>query len=154
MKLTRDLGEFIELLNAHGVEYLLVGGWAFAFHATPRYTGDLDFFLKCDLPNALRLESVLKEFGFGTLEGLKESFLQPGRILQFGLPPNRIDILTQIDGVEFGEAWPDRVAGELDGVPVQFISREWLIRNKAAAGRPKDLADLEALRKTSKDTPC
>ncbi len=98
MKLTRDLKEFIELLNMHAVEYLLIGGWAFGFHATPRYTGDLDFSLKCDEENGKRLKRVLSDFGFTEPPGFEESFLQAERILQFGLPPNRIDILTQIEG--------------------------------------------------------
>jgi hypothetical protein len=148
MKLTRDLKEFIELLNVQGVEYLLIGGWAFGFHATPRYTGDIDFFLKCDLDNASRLKRVLIDFGFTDLPGFDESFLQADRILQFGLPPNRIDILTQIDGLSFTEAWQSRIYGELEGLRIPIISRGCLIQNKVAAGRPKDLADVDALRKT------
>jgi len=149
MQLTRDLKEFIELLNARGVEYLVIGGWAFGFHAAPRYTGGLDFFLRCDPANALRLRGVLTDFGFTELPGFEESFLQQDRILQFGLPPNRIDILTQIDGVTFAEAWESRVTGDIDGLEVPLISRECLIRNKLAAGRPKDLADVEGLRRTA-----
>jgi hypothetical protein len=148
MQLTRDLKEFIELLNAHGVEYLIVGGWAFGFHATPRYTGDLDFFVRCDSENARRLRLALADFGFAELSGFEESFRQPDRILQFGLPPNRIDILTQISGVSFADAWSSAVRAELGGLPVLMISRECLVRNKVAAGRPKDIADVEALRKT------
>jgi hypothetical protein len=148
MKLTRDLREFIELLNAHDVEYLLVGGWAFGFHATPRYTGDLDFFVRCDQQNAARLKQVLLEFGFTELRGFEESFLQPGRIIQFGLPPSRIDILTEISGVSFNDAWESRAHGEVDGLRVAVINREHLIRNKSAAGRAKDHADLLALEKT------
>ena len=149
MKLTRDLREFIELLNSHGVEYLLIGGWAFSFHATPRYTGDIDFFVRCDSQNAKRLKDVLVDFGFADLSAFEESFLQPDRILQFGVPPNRIDILTQITGVQFPEAWQSRISGKLDGLEVPIVSRELLIRNKIAAGRPKDLADADALQKTA-----
>ena len=148
MKLARDLKEFIELLNGHEVEYLLIGGWAFAFHATPRYTGDIDFLVKCNPENAGRLKKVLSEFGFGSLPGFEESFLQGDRILQFGLPPNRIDILTRIDGVSFADAALDKILGELDGLRLPVISRACLIRNKLAAGRPKDLADVEALKRT------
>ena len=135
MKLTRDLKEFIELLNAHGVEYLLIGGWAFGYHATPRYTGDFDFFLKCDAENGARLKRALVEFGFAELPGFEECFLQPDRILQFGVPPNRIDILTLISGVTFAQAMQSRVQGEIDGVSVPLIGRECLIQNKIAAGR-------------------
>jgi hypothetical protein len=149
MKLTRDLREFIELLNSHGVEYLLIGGWAFSFHATPRYTGDIDFFVRCDSENAKRLQRALTEFGFVDLPAFEESFLQPDRILQFGVPPNRIDILTQISGVDFSEAWQSRVSAKIDGLEVPVVSREVLIQNKKAAGRPKDLADADALQKTA-----
>ena len=148
MKLARDLREFIELLNRHDVEYLLIGGWAFAFHATPRYTGDIDFLVKCNHENAERLEKVLCDFGFGSLPGFKESFLKGDRITQFGLPPNRIDILTKIDGVSFSEAVLDCIWGELDGLRLPVMSRAALIRNKLAAGRPKDIADVEALKRT------
>jgi hypothetical protein len=149
MKLTRDLREFIELLNSHGVEYLLIGGWAFSFHATPRYTGDIDFFVRCDSLNATRLKDALTEFGFTDLPGFEESFLQPDCILQFGMPPNRIDILTQISGVNFSEAWQSRISGNLDGIHVPIVSRDLLIRNKIAAARPKDLADVDTLQRTS-----
>ena len=148
MKLTRDLKEFIELLNSHAVEYLLIGGWAFGFHGTPRYTGDIDFFVKCDQANAQKLKRALLDFGFSDLPGFEESFLAPDRILQFGVPPNRIDILTTITGVPFEEAWDSRVFGEIDGVKAPIISRECLIKNKMAAGRPKDMADADALQKT------
>lgn len=121
MKLTRDLKEFIELLNAHGVDYLLIGSWAFGYHATPRYTGDLDFFVRCDVTNSQRLKAVLTEFGITELAGFEESFLNPERILQFGLPPNRIDILTEISGVTFSEAWESRVQGQLETIPIPVI---------------------------------
>lgn len=149
MKLTRDLREFIELLNSRGVEYLLVGGWAFGFHATPRYTGDIDFFLRCDRDNAARLKLALSDFGFTELPGFDESFLQGDRILQFGVPPNRIDILTKITGVTFDEAWQTRVEGEIDGLRLPIINRACLIKNKTAAARPKDIADTAALLKTT-----
>ncbi|HUS35291.1 MAG TPA: hypothetical protein VM680_08075 [Verrucomicrobiae bacterium] len=149
MKLIRDLKEFIELLNSRRVEYVLVGGWAFGFHATPRYTGEIDFFLKCDAINAARLKEALQAFGFEDLPEFEDTFLQPDRILQFGVPPNRIDILTQISGVTFADAWSSRVHGEIDGLQVPIISRECLLRNKSAAGRPKDIADADALKKTA-----
>lgn len=149
MKLHRDLREFIELLKSHEVEYLVIGGWAFGFHATPRYTGDFDFFMRCTPENARRLKRVLVAFGFEDLSGFEENFLQGDRIIQFGLPPNRIDILTRISGVDFHDAWTDRVLGVLDGLALPFISRDRLIQNKLAAGRTKDLADVEALKKTS-----
>jgi hypothetical protein len=142
VKLQRDLREFIELLNSHAVEYLIVGGHAVAFHGYPRLTIDLDFFVRPDRENAGRLLAALDDFGFGQV-GLDEStFTGPDKIVQLGLPPNRIDLLTGISGVSFEEAWPGRVAGQLDGLPVAFLGREELIKNKRASGRPKDLADL------------
>jgi hypothetical protein len=149
MKLTPDLREFIESLNSRAVDYVLIGGWAFGFHATPRYTGDIDFFLRCNKENAARLKLALHDFGFTELPGFEESFLNPERILQFGVPPNRIDILTQITGVTYDEAFASRVPGEIDGVRVPIIGRDRLIQNKGAAGRPKDLADVDALKKTT-----
>ena len=148
MKLAKDLEEFIALLNGHGVDYVLIGGWAFGYHAIPRYTGDLDFFLRCDQANAARMQRVLNEFGMSEVTDFKENFLKPGNIIQFGVPPNRIDLLTKIDGESFEEVWETRVMGRLDNVEVPLISRELLIKNKIASARPKDLADLDALRQT------
>lgn len=150
MKLHRDLREFIELLKRHEVEFLVIGGWAFGFHATPRYTGDFDFFVRCNPENARRLKAALHDFGFSELSGFEANFSKGDRILQFGVPPNRIDILTKIASVSYDEAWNDRVYGNLDGVNLPFISREKLIENKVGAGRTKDLADVEALRRTDK----
>ena len=150
MKLTKDLREFIALLNDHDVEYVLIGGWAFGYHAVPRYTGDFDFFLRCDRDNARRIMKVLQEFGMGEMPGFEKDFLQPGTIIQFGMSPNRIDILTEIDGVSFEEVWDTRVTGLVDDVEVPLISRESLIKNKIASARPKDLADVDALRKMEK----
>src|ERR1043165_5617531 len=105
MKLHRDLKEFIELLKSREVEYLVIGGWAFGFHATPRYTGDFDFFVRCTAENAVRLREALLAFGFEELAGFEDNFLQGDRILQFGVPPSRIDILTKISGVDFEDVW-------------------------------------------------
>jgi hypothetical protein len=107
-----------------------------------------NFFVRCNQDNCARLKQVLSEFGFTELGGFEEGFLQAGRIIQFGLPPSRIDILTEISGVTFNEAWDSRETGELEGLRVPLINRECLIRNKSAAGRAKDLADIEALERT------
>jgi hypothetical protein len=144
-KLPKDLREFIELLNSHEVRYLIVGGYAVAYHGYPRMTGDIDFFLEVSEENAAKLEAVLSDFGFGGLGLTAQDFLEPGKIIQLGHPPNRIDLLTSISGVSFAEAWEDRVADELDGLPVNFIGRQALLTNKAASGRPKDRADLDSL---------
>ncbi len=145
MKLDKNLREFIALLNSRGVEYLIVGGHAVAFHGHPRFTADIDFFVAISPATAAKLIEVLNAFGFGSL-GLKpDDFLEQDSIIQLGYPPNRIDIVTGINAVTFTDAWKRRVAGTLDGIPVQFIDKDLLLKNKRAAGRPKDLADADAL---------
>ena len=141
MKIPKDWREFIELLNSHGVEYLIVGAHALAFHAHPRNTGDLDVFIRRTPENAKRIESVLRAFGFVSLGISAADMEQPDQIVQLGYAPNRIDVITSITGVTFDEAWRERVSGDLDGIPVQFIGREEFVRNKKATGRSKDLAD-------------
>jgi hypothetical protein len=145
VKLQKDLREFIESFNAHGVKYVIVGGHALAFHGHPRHTGDTDFFVESAEDNAQRIARALKQFGFGQVGLSAGDFLKADTVVQLGYPPNRIDIVTSIDGVEFGVAWAQRVSSALDGVPVHFLSRALLIQNKRASGRPQDLADLAAL---------
>jgi uncharacterized nucleotidyltransferase DUF6036 len=141
VKLQKDLREFIELLNSHEVEYLIVGGHAVAFHGYPRLTVDIGCFVRPSTANARRLTAVLQAFGFGTVVD-EQAFTSPDKIIQLGRPPNRIDLLTGISGISFDEAWENRVSAQLDGVPVAFIGRETLLRNKRASGRAKDLADI------------
>lgn len=145
MKLSKDLREFIALLNSHNVEYLVVGGHAVAYHGYPRYTGDTDFFLRSSSANAERMMRVLQAFGFGDVGITAVDFTTRGRVIQLGLPPNRIDLVTGISGVTFDEAWAGRVSGSLDGLPILLIGKEALLKNKRAAGRAKDLADVEAI---------
>jgi hypothetical protein len=143
--MNKDFSEFIESLNSNHVDYVIVGGYAMAFHGVPRYTGDIDFLVRVSPENAARLERSLIAFGFGSAGITANDFLQPGRVVQLGFPPFRIDIVTSISGVDFDELWDRRIASELDGVPVHFIDRDSFIKNKRAAGRAKDRADLEAL---------
>ena len=145
MKLTKDLREFIELLNSHHVEYLLVGGHAVAYHGHPRYTGDIDFLVRPSQENTRRLLIVLDEFGFGDLGITLEDLSTEGKVVQLGMPPNRIDLITAITGVSFDQAWAGRVAAHLDGLPVSVLGRNELLANKRSSGRTKDLADLEEL---------
>jgi len=145
MALQKDWKEFLELLNAHGVEYVLVGAFAFAYHAHPRFTGDLDVLVRSSGDNAARVLRVIHEFGFRSLPFAPEDFLTPGRVVQLGHSPIRIDVMNSVDGVSFDEVWAGRVTTQLDGVPVALIGRDELIRNKRAAGREKDLADLREL---------
>lgn len=144
-KLPKDLREFVELLNDKGVKYVVVGGYAVAYHGHPRFTGDIDLYVEPVADNAERILAALSAFGFGELELAVRDFTDPDNIVQLGLPPNRIDLLTSISDVTFDQAWADRVSAQLDGVPVAFISKELLLRNKRASGRPKDLADLTEL---------
>lgn len=148
--LSSDLCEFIRLLAKEGVEYLIVGAWAVAFHGRPRYTGDLDLFVRRDAANADRLMRVLEQFGFGSVGLSREDFLKEDFVVQLGVEPNRLDLLTGISGVTFEEAWRTRVAGTLHGLPVWFINRDLLIQNKRASGRDQDLADIRLLEETRK----
>ena len=144
-KLQTDLREFIRLLNSHNVEYVVVGGHAVAFHGHPRFTGDIDFLIRTTPENVSRVLTVLSVFGFGNLGIVEQDLLERGRVLQLGHPPNRIDVLTSISGVDFDSAWEQRVQTLLDDQPVALLGWDELIRNKRAAGRQKDLADLEKL---------
>jgi len=142
--LNRDFKEFAELLNAHRVEYLVVGGYALAAHGHPRYTGDIDFWVRPAPDNLIRLLGALHAFGFGSL-GLKLDDFSPGTVVQLGQPPRRIDLLTGIDGVAFDDCFVRRERVELAGVRLNIIGLEDFKISKRASGRLKDLADLEQL---------
>lgn len=145
--MNRDFAEMLSALSAAGAEYLVVGAHALAAHGHPRATGDLDVWVRPDPANAERVWAALMKFG-APLSALKKTDLQtPGVVFQIGAAPVRIDILTAIDGVEFADAWSRRVVVEIDGQRVALIGKEDLIRNKRAAGRPQDLADVAALEK-------
>jgi hypothetical protein len=145
MPLPEDWRAFIESLNSNGVEYVVVGAVALAHHGHPRYTGDLDVLVRNSIENAKRLESALARFGFAAL-GLKAAdFVDSYRVIQLGIPPNRIDLLTSLTGVTFDEAWASRVEGRVGETRMNFIGREALILNKRMTGRAQDKADLEAL---------
>lgn len=145
MGLNPDFKEFLQLLSAHNVRYLVVGGYAVAFHGYPRYTKDIDIWIENTPENASRLLQVLEEFGFGSL-GLKvEDFLEPDTIIQLGYAPNRIDLLTSIPASEFSKCYEQRVDAEIEGILVHFINLSHLIQSKRASGRHQDLADIENL---------
>ncbi len=143
--LHKDLREFVELLNLNNVEYVIVGAHAMAYHGCPRYTGDLDLLVRPSEENAERLIKTMQDFGFGSLDLTAHSFLEPQTVVQLGVAPNRIDLLTRLTGVDFEVAWEHREKTELDGLRVSMLSKDDLISNKRALGRPKDLADLELL---------
>jgi hypothetical protein len=150
MKLSKDLREFIVLLNSIGVKYLLVGGHAVAFHGYPRFTGDMDLFVERSEANAALLEQALSAFGFSGLGIKAADFLEPGIVVQLGRPPYRIDLLTSIDGVGFDQAWAGKEVAKLDDVPVPVIGKAELILNKRASARAQDLADLEKIDREEK----
>jgi hypothetical protein len=149
MPLSKDLREFVELLNANKVEYLVVGAFAVAHHGVPRYTADLDLLLRASSENAERVLHALSQFGFASLEVRSSDLQQSDTVIQLGVSPNRIDLLTSISGVTFEDAWSTREQGDMDGLVVHFIGRAALIRNKEHTGRARDLGDAEELRKRS-----
>jgi hypothetical protein len=145
MSLSADLREFIELLNSRAVEYVIVGAHSVAFHGRPRYTGDLDILVRSSPENAEKLATVLTEFGFAESEFKSSDFVEPDQMIQLGRVPNRIDLLTGISGVATDEAFERKISTELAGLPVFILSKDLLIQDKRAVGRPQDLADIDAL---------
>lgn len=148
--LNQDFKEFIQSLNENKVDYLIVGGFAVAFHGHPRYTKDIDIWLRPSEGNAEAIIAALIQFGFGSLDIDKEDFLHPDRIIQLGYPPARIDLLTTIPGVNFENCYQARIQTEMNGVIVSFIDLDNLKTNKRASGRLQDLADVESLESTSR----
>jgi hypothetical protein len=146
MKLQKDIREFIGLLLSRKVEFLLVGGYALAFHGAPRFTEDIDFLVLVSPENAEKLAGVLDDFGFDELGLTSADFLVPDQVIQLGRAPNRIDLLTGISGVTWENAWNSRTPVIMDGLEIQVIGKAALEANKAATGRPQDLADLARLR--------
>ena len=140
-----DFKELLTLLNRHGVEYIIVGAYALAFHGVPRNTGDIDIYVRPTPPNAKQVMETLRDFGFGSLNLSEEDFLKPGQVVQLGHPPVRIDILTSISGVSWEQADKGKAAGKYGDVSVRYLGRQEYMANKRASGRKKDLADLDAL---------
>ena len=141
-----DLKELLRAFNDHAVKYLIVGGYAFGVHAEPRATKDLDIFIRSDEENSKAVFRALAQYG-APLEDLTPSDFMDGTTFQIGQPPARIDILQNIDGVTFDEAWENRIEGVIDGqIRAAIISRDDLIRNKLASGREQDIVDVKTLR--------
>jgi hypothetical protein len=145
MEVQSDFKELLALLNKYNVTYMIVGGYALAFHGAPRYTGDIDIYIKPDKVNASKIIGALNEFGFAGVDLREDDFIHPNKVIQLGVPPVRIDIITSITGVEWDSALQNRVPGQYGEIAVHFIGRSDFIRNKRSTGRYKDLADLEAL---------
>jgi hypothetical protein len=143
--LNKDFKEFVQFLNANGVEYLVVGGYALMAHGHPRYTGDIDFWVNPARENIANLLAALAQFGFASV-GLKEDdFFVEQAVIQLGFPPARIDLMVAVSGVEFAGAYKSRLEVDLDDTRINVINRDDFIRNKQATGRPKDLIDLKEL---------
>lgn len=145
IKLPPDFKEFLKLLDDKGVQYLVIGGYAVAYHGYPRATNDIDIWIAISPENARKTVAALREFDFDMPELSERPFLEPDRIIRMGNPPMRIEISTTISGVEFRQCYADRVMDTIDGIEVSFISLPDLKINKKASGRLKDLSDLENL---------
>lgn len=150
--MSSDYREFLKLLNCHRVKYVIVGAHAVVAHSRPRATGDLDVLIDTSKKNAGKIVAVLQEFGFGSV-GLKiDDFCKHGFVIQLGYEPNRIDILTSITGVNWEEIWKNKTKGIFgsSNIPVYFIGKKQLIKNKTAIGRDQDLIDVKRLKKIKK----
>jgi predicted nucleotidyltransferase len=147
VKINSDFKDLLQSLNAAGVRYLIVGGYAVMVHTEPRYTKDLDVWIEPDEANALRLFAALAEFGAPMQEYRPSDFTTPETFFQIGMDPVRIDILTSVSGLDFAEAWERRVAVDFGGAPAPVLSRQDLIAAKLASGRPQDRKDARRLQK-------
>ena len=145
MDLASDFDEFIGSLNAHGVEFLIVGAYALAFHGAPRFTGDLDLFVRPTLDNAAKVLDAVRAFGFPVEELQPSDLTDSRRILEMGIEPVQIHVMSAISGVSWEDAWRTRAASTCGEHAVSFLGREAFLQNKRASARPKDLADIDAL---------
>lgn len=145
MVLNQDFKEFLQSLNDNNVRYLIVGGYAMAFHGHPRYTKDLDIWIDLEESNAVRIVHALRDFGFASLNLKPSDFLEPDTIIQLGYPPSRIDLLVGLEGAAFDDCFAHRQVESIDSVVLNVIDRTNLIRIKREAGRPQDLADIDNL---------
>lgn len=145
LHLAPDYKEFIELLNSKEIKYMIVGGYAVAWHGYPRFTGDIDFWLAISKENAQKTIEALHAFGFSSLAISESDLLKEDIVLQLGYPPVRIDLLTSVTGLNFDECYPSAIHATIDGVETFIIDKESLIKNKRATGRKRDLGDIEEL---------
>ena len=145
MDIQSDFKDLLELFNKYQVKFLIVGGYALAFHGAPRMTGDIDLFIDTNSENAQRIMQALGEFGFGDVGLTLQDFILPEKVIQLGVPPVRVDILTSLSGVSWEKAYRSKESGKYGNVPVFYINKELFLFNKRAIGRKKDEADIEAL---------
>jgi len=150
INLETDFLEFIALCNKHEVRYLVIGGYAVSIHGYPRSTKDMDVCIEMSEENAAKMVRVIKDFGFGSLNLSEIDFLNKDFITQLGYEPLRIDILNDLDGVLFVEAWINKKVVDLSGVRINFIGYNELLKVKEKAGRPQDIADVNMLKKRNK----
>ena len=150
--MNRDFVEMLSALVEARADFLVVGAHALAVHGVPRATGDLDIWIRSDEENADRVLKALASFGAPLFDLSREDLARPGTVFQIGLPPSRIDILTSISGVEFDEAWPNRVTIAVGGLEVPVLGKTEFVRNKRAVGRPKDLSDLNLLEESEQSS--
>lgn len=151
IELEKDFLDFISLCNKHKVEYLVIGGYAVAIHGYPRYTKDIDVSIQVSVKNAGAMVEVMKEFGFGSLNLTSQDFIKEGGFIQLGYEPLRIDIVNDLNGVSFENAMKNKKVVEYEGVSINFIGYDDLIKNKQYAGRSQDLVDIEKLKERNKN---
>ncbi len=151
MKVEKDYEEFLSLLNKHSVKYCIIGAFAVAFYAKPRYTKDLDILIEPSIDTALKVQKALEEFGFGELAISIEDLTQEGNILQLGYEPLRIDLLNKLPGFRFQDIWDNKVTGDYGSEKVFFINLDDLIKNIEFSDRPSDRIDIELLEKTRRE---
>jgi len=145
IELHPDFKDFLRLLSSHNVKYLLVGGYAVGYHGYPRATGDMDIWIEMSKPNSKKIAATFRDFGMPN-EAISESlFLEKNKVIRMGVPPVRLEVITSASGVDFNECYSNREVIEIDEIPINFISLQDLKKNKHAAGRYKDLEDLEHL---------
>jgi len=145
MQAQKDFKELLGLFNKHNVSYVIVGAYALAFHGSPRYTGDLDILVEPNARNAAKVIAVLEEFGFKSLGLTMEDFSSPEKVIQLGVPPVRVDLLTSLTGLTWEQVAAHKVQGEYGNISAYFIGKHELIANKKSLGRHKDLADIESI---------
>lgn len=143
--MNEDLKELLRLFNSKGIDYLVIGAHALAFYGYPRFTEDLDIWMARTEETAIKIAESLKEFGIPLKPGEEAAWIQERQMIRLGLPPNRVDLLNFGPDLPFYEVWERRVSGELDGIQVNFISRDDFVKSKRDAGRTKDLYDLASI---------
>jgi predicted nucleotidyltransferase len=146
MVLNKDLREFVGLLNEKGVKYLVIGGYAVAYHGYPRYTKDIDIWVWLNEENAQKVIETIKAFGMASMQILVEDLLNKNSVIQLGMPPNRIDILMDLETLDFETCYAQKEITHIDGLQIAFLDFDSLIQSKLAAGRPQDKVDAKKLK--------